>query len=191
MRARLVPYDARLHRGAFAAVNREWIEHFFVMEPHDEELLGDPATHVLGPPADGEIFVCEAQTATKPTEAAASDAAGEEEARLVEGDDNARVLGACAIVRLPPGRTAPEPSFELIKMGVREAARGAGAGRLLGEAAMARAWARGAQSVHIWSNKVLGPAIELYKSLGFVECEMGGGEVFERANIRLIALRPS
>ena len=160
-------------------MNREWIEHFFVMEPHDEELLGDPATHVLGGAARGEIFICER-----------ADGGERESKELVEGEDNPLVLGACAIVWLPPGRAPPEPACELIKMGVRAAARGAGVGRLLGEAAMAHAWALGARSVHIWSNTVLVPAITLYKSLGFAECAMGEGEVFERANIRLIALRP-
>ena len=64
--------------------------------------------------------------------------------------------------------------------------------RRIGHVALgARAWgALGARSVHIWSNTVLAPAIALYKTLGFVECEMGEGEVFERANIRLLALPP-
>ena len=193
---RVVAYDARRHRGAFAAVNREWIEHYFRMEPHDEELLGDPATHVLGGAARGEIFVCERVDEDEcggggGGGASALSAAAEE--LLAEGDDNPRVLGACALMRLPPDRAPPEqePAYELAKMGVRESARGRGAGRLLGEAAMARAWgALGARSVHIWSNTVLAPAIALYKTLGFVECEMGEGEVFERANIRLLALPP-
>ena len=50
--------------------------------------------------------------------------------------------------------------------------------------------ALGAASVHIWSNTKLGPALALYRSLGFAEVPMGDGEVFERANIRLLALRP-
>ena len=181
-KARIVPYNSRQHRGAFAAVNREWIEHYFRMEAHDFELLDDPATHVLGGEARGEIFIAEAEDASSALSAAA--------AALTEGEDNALVLGACALVWLPRGRAAPEPAMELIKMGVRARAQGRGVGRLLSEAAMARAWELGAASVHIWSNTVLGPAIALYKSLGFVEVPMGDGEVFERANIRLLALRP-
>jgi GNAT superfamily N-acetyltransferase len=181
--ARIVAYDARRHRGAFSAVNREWIERYFKMEAHDFELLDDPATHVLGGEARGEIFIAEAEGDATSALAAAA-------AALAEGEDNALVLGACALVWLPRGRATPEPSMELIKMGVRARAQGRGVGRRLGEAAMARAWELGAASVHIWSNTVLGPAIALYKSLGFVEVPMGDGEVFERANIRLLALRP-
>lgn len=184
-KARIVAYDARRHRGAFASVNREWIEHYFRMEAHDFELLDDPATHVLGGAARGEIFIAEAEDAEDASSALSAAAAA-----LTEGEDNALVLGACALVWLPRGRAPPEPAMELIKMGVRARAQGRGVGRLLGEAAMARAWELGAASVHIWSNTVLGPAIALYKSLGFVEVPMGDGEVFERANIRLLALRP-
>lgn len=184
-KARIVAYDARRHRGAFASVNREWIEHYFRMEAHDFELLDDPATHVLGGAARGEIVIAEAEDAEDASSALSAAAAA-----LTEGEDNALVLGACALVWLPRGRAPPEPAMELIKMGVRARAQGRGVGRLLGEAAMARAWELGAASVHIWSNTVLGPAIALYKSLGFVEVPMGDGEVFERANIRLLALRP-
>jgi glutamate/tyrosine decarboxylase-like PLP-dependent enzyme/ribosomal protein S18 acetylase RimI-like enzyme len=43
------------YQPAFAALNREWIEQYFVLEPADREQLDDPRAHIIEP--GGEIFV--------------------------------------------------------------------------------------------------------------------------------------
>lgn len=42
---------------AFYDINREWIEHFFVLEAKDIEMLGDPRTHILD--RGGAILIAE------------------------------------------------------------------------------------------------------------------------------------
>jgi putative acetyltransferase len=43
---RIVGFDPRW-RGDFARLNLEWLRRWFVVEPVDEEVLGDPETHIL------------------------------------------------------------------------------------------------------------------------------------------------
>ena len=43
---RIVDYDPRW-RADFARLNIEWLECWFVVEPVDREVLGDPETHIL------------------------------------------------------------------------------------------------------------------------------------------------
>jgi ribosomal protein S18 acetylase RimI-like enzyme len=106
--------------------------------------------------AGGLIFVAEADTLRK-----------------------TEVIGTCALLAEPDG------SFELAKMAVSEAARGRGAGRALAEAAVEAARARGAPRVDLLSNTVLGPAISLYRALGFVEVPLPETD-YQRANIKMV-----
>lgn len=92
--------------------------------------------------------------------------------------DAREVVGACALVVEPDGALA------LAKMAVRDDARGRGVGRALGEAAIAAAVARGAASLELLSNRVLTPAIALYRALGFVEAPLPATE-YARADIRM------
>ena len=89
------------------------------------------------------------------------------------------VVGTCALVPEPDG------SYELVKMAVHAAARGRGIGRLLGEAAVSAARAAGATRVDLLSNTVLGPAIALYRALGFVEVPLPPTD-YARANIKMV-----
>lgn len=89
------------------------------------------------------------------------------------------VVGTCAL--LP--HTAEV--VELIKMAVAPAARGLGIGRLLGEAAIARARELGFKQMELVSHTSLAPAIQLYRALGFVEIPVGDVP-YKRANIRMI-----
>ncbi|GAB3792993.1 GNAT family N-acetyltransferase [Dyella agri] len=43
---RIVGYDPRW-REAFATLNIEWLEHWFVVEDYDREVLGNPEEHIL------------------------------------------------------------------------------------------------------------------------------------------------
>lgn len=46
---RIVGFDPRW-RGDFANLNIEWLQRWFVVEPHDRDVLGNPEQHIL---ADG------------------------------------------------------------------------------------------------------------------------------------------
>ena len=65
----VVPYRDEF-RAAFEQLNREWIETYFVLEPADREVLGDPRGTILD--AGGQVFFV-----------------------LEQG----RVLGTCAVLR--------------------------------------------------------------------------------------------
>ncbi|WP_324761513.1 GNAT family N-acetyltransferase [Porphyrobacter sp. TH134] len=71
------------------------------------------------------------------------------------------IIGTCALQRTGPG------SFELTKMGVREAARGMKAGERLLEAVIARAQVLGAEKLYLLTNHKCAAAIHLYRKLGF------------------------
>ena len=103
--------------------------------------------------------------------------------RIVMAEDAAsgEVVGACALVR--HGGTGGV--LELAKMAVAPHAQGRGVGQALGEAIVHRAKALGAPRVELLSNTTLGPAIRLYRRLGFVEAPLGGVE-YRRANIRMV-----
>ncbi|WP_284352788.1 GNAT family N-acetyltransferase [Roseisolibacter agri] len=96
-----------------------------------------------------------------------------------DGANVGEILGTCALLAEPDG------ACELAKMAVHAAARGRGVGRALGEAAVAAARARGAPRVDLLSNTVLGPAIGLYRALGFVEVPLPATD-YARANIKMV-----
>lgn len=96
-----------------------------------------------------------------------------------DGPSGIDVLGTCALLLEPDG------AFELAKMAVHEAARGRGVGRALGAAAIHTARAAGAPRLDLLSNTVLGPAIGLYRALGFVEVPLPASD-YARANIKMM-----
>lgn len=89
------------------------------------------------------------------------------------------VVGTCAL--LPH----TEETVELIKMAVDPAARGLGIGRMLGEAAIARARALGFRQIELVTHSSLAPALRLYRALGFVEIPVGDMP-YKRADVRMI-----
>ena len=88
------------------------------------------------------------------------------------------VVGTCALLKVD------DTTFELAKMTVTDAARGAGIGRKLAKDVLAKARALGAQRVYLESNTVLEPAIRLYRELGFKEIAAQPSP-YERANIQM------
>lgn len=88
------------------------------------------------------------------------------------------IVGTCALINMD-GKT-----YELAKMTVTECARGRGIGRLLGEAAIAKARELGATRLYLESNTVLEPAIRLYQKLGFRKI-VGHPSPYERCNIQM------
>lgn len=49
----IIHFDPK-YRQQFKELNLEWLEHFFHVEPHDEEVLGNPEKYIIEP--GGNIF---------------------------------------------------------------------------------------------------------------------------------------
>ncbi len=81
---------------------------------------------------------------------------------MAEADDGAPI-GCVGLKAMDDG------GFEVIKMTVGEAARGAGLGRRLMQACIDRARAAGAPRLYLETNASLGPALALYRAMGFVD----------------------
>lgn len=79
-----------------------------------------------------------------------------------QGDN---IVGTCALIRHDPAR------IELAKMAVEEDSRGQGIGKLLAVHAIRTAGDLGAEQLFLKSNRTLGPALALYRQLGFQECD--------------------
>jgi ribosomal protein S18 acetylase RimI-like enzyme len=80
---------------------------------------------------------------------------------LFAATNGGEVVGTVALKKSGDG------IFELSKMAVDEKARGLGAGKALGIAALERAGEMGAHKVILYTNSVLEAAINLYRKLGF------------------------
>ena len=89
------------------------------------------------------------------------------------------IVGTCALINLD-GQT-----YELAKMAVSPLAQGLGIGYRLGEAALRKARALGAERVYLESNTKLGPALNLYYKLGFCKTVAGTPSPYERCNIQM------
>lgn len=133
---RVVDFDPRW-RDDFARLNLEWLERWFVVEPIDREVLGDPETHILA--AGGRILFVLMR-----------DAQGSE-----------RVVGTVALKHEGNG------VYELTKMAVEPGHRGAGIGRRLMDGALDTFRKIGGRELFLESSKRLGPALALYESVGF------------------------
>lgn len=93
------------------------------------------------------------------------------------------VVGACALQK------TRADTFELTKMGVLEAARGAKAGEYLLQAIIDRAHALGAKTLYLLSNRKSAAAIHLYEKLGFVHDEgimQAYGTRYARCNVAML-----
>lgn len=89
-------------------------------------------------------------------------------------------VGVCALMV----SDRPGCGFELAKMGVDPAFQGRGIGRALCRAALEMARQFGAQRVYLESNTILGPALHLYRSLGFRQVDAGASP-YRRSNIQM------
>ena len=72
-------------------------------------------------------------------------------------------IGCAALLKMDDG------GFELAKMAVADHAKGGGIGRKLIQACIDAARAAGAHRVYLESNSALAPALNLYRSAGFVD----------------------
>lgn len=91
---------------------------------------------------------------------------------------NGATIGCVAIINLG------DAGYELAKMAVTPAAQGQGVGRLLCQAAIDYARQQGIAQLWLESNRRLAPALNLYRSLGFVEVP-SIPTPYSRADIRM------
>ena len=77
------------------------------------------------------------------------------------GEDHGEAVACCALISREPG------CFELSKMAVHEARRGAGIGLKLVEYAIERARALGAKRIYLESSVKLPNAVHIYEKAGF------------------------
>ncbi|MBW3546247.1 MAG: GNAT family N-acetyltransferase [Bacteroidetes bacterium] len=91
-----------------------------------------------------------------------------------------QIIGVAALkwVEAEPGM------LELTKMAVDKAAQGLGAGKLLCQTAIGMARSMGAKKLVLYSNTSLGPAIGIYRKLGFLEAPVEPGR-YARADIKM------
>lgn len=92
-----------------------------------------------------------------------------------------RAVGCCALVRMGPGE------YEVAKMAVTRAARGAGVGRALLERVIDEARAAGATRLFLETNHTLTPAIRLYEAAGFrhVPAERRHASDYARSDVQM------
>jgi putative acetyltransferase len=95
-------------------------------------------------------------------------------ARLPETGD---IVGTCALVNLGAGR------YELAKMAVTEKVRGRKIGKKLLQAAIEKTRSLNASTVVLLTNSQLTPAINLYKSLGFIQLPFEEESPYARADV--------
>lgn len=82
---------------------------------------------------------------------------------VVENEKPEAVLGCVGLKAMTDG------GYEVIKMAVSESMQGRGLGRLLLQACVDKGRAVGAKRLYIETNSALGPALGLYRSMGFVD----------------------
>lgn len=164
---RIVGFDPRW-RADFARLNLEWLRRWFVVEPFDEEVLGDPERHIL---ADGGrvLFAL-----------VGGDGDGEGEGA---GDDDA---ARCAVGTVAL-RHAGDGVYELTKMAVDPDLRGAGIGRALLDAAIEVYRGLDGRELYLESSSVLEAALRMYESAGFVHHPAPRpGSHYARADIHMV-----
>lgn len=100
----ILPYVAA-HAAAFRDLNRAWIQRYFVVEPHDDEMLNDPEGYILAP--GGHILVAVAPTSGEVVGTAALLRDGPDAYELAkmavadawQGHGIGRALGAAALAK--------------------------------------------------------------------------------------------
>ena len=85
--------------------------------------------------------------------------------RIFMAEQGGETVGCVALIAMADG------GLEVAKMTVVEAARGTGLGRLLMQACIDKARADGAPRLYLETNSSLGPALGLYRAMGFVDLD--------------------
>lgn len=98
---------------------------------------------------------------------------------ILVADDAGATVGVVALMVIDAG------SVELAKMGVVSTAQGQGAGRLMIEAAIAKARSMGMSRVYLETNSALAPALKLYRDVGFQPLREPQPSPYARADVQL------
>src|SRR5687768_5929149 len=120
------------HAEAFRTLNEAWISKYFVIEPKDAEVLGDPQGKIVA--KGGRVFMA-----------------------LKDGV----AVGCVALLKMDDG------GYEVAKMTVSEDLRGSGLGKLLMQRCIDAGAEMGASRLYLETNSSLGPALGLYRAMGF------------------------
>jgi N-acetylglutamate synthase-like GNAT family acetyltransferase len=91
---------------------------------------------------------------------------------------NNEIIGTVSLMKINA------KTFELSKMAVSDKAQGLGIGNKLLLYAFAKAKENNVKKLILYSNRILSPAIHLYKKFGFVEVFLQEG-LYERADIKM------
>lgn len=89
------------------------------------------------------------------------------------------VAGVVALVKLN------SDTYEFSKMGVHENFRRKGIAEALSHAAFQKVKDLKGRTIILFSNTRLGPAIQLYRKLGFIEVPLDGLSEYTRSNIKM------
>ncbi len=93
---------------------------------------------------------------------------------------NGEIVGTCALKKHESNQ------YELTKMAVTEKVQGLQIGKKLGQAILTSAKEKNAAKVFLESNRILSPAINLYKRLGFVEAIHPSQSDYIRSDIYMV-----
>lgn len=152
----IVDYAPRW-RADFARLNLEWLQRWFVVEPIDRAVLGDPETHLLA--GGGRVLFAIAR----------------------EDDGSEHAVGTVALLHEGVG------IYELTKMAVVPDLRGSGVGRQLMVAALDAFRATGGRQLFLESSAKLAPALALYESVGFKHHQAPRlGSHYARADVYMV-----
>lgn len=97
---------------------------------------------------------------------------------IIFAKENSRILGTVALSKVEDG------VYEMIKMGVSPEARGKKIGLLLGQHILEKARLMGGNKVVLYSSSKLGPALSLYRKLGFQEAVKECGK-YGRCDVKM------
>lgn len=135
----IIEYQPR-YQPDFRALNLEWLVHYNLLEPLDQEVIDDPQSTIID--KGGYIYL----------------------ARFIsdDGDINAgRIVGTAALCLEHDG------IYEFAKMSVAPELRGQGIGNKLIAHCLEKARDLGIKKLMLWSNSRLQPAIAMYTKFGF------------------------
>lgn len=96
---------------------------------------------------------------------------------------NDEVIGTFSLIKIDA------VTFELGKMAISEKAQGLGIGNKMLVYCMAVAQENHIKKLILYSNRILLPAIHLYRKFGFIEISLEDG-VYERADIKMEKILP-
>ncbi len=91
---------------------------------------------------------------------------------------NDKIVGTVSLIKID------DTTFELGKMAVSDSAQGFGIGNKLMERSLSASKSMGIKKLILYSNRILLPALHLYRKYGFVEIPLGTSE-YERSNIKM------